>query len=260
MKTDKAYTICPDDNIIAQFIEGTLNEQDEDKVLRHLDCCEICRTVVNFALEVELENDESVAVESNPFSQQNEIPPYHAAGKNGASSAEEISQSQTTKNANTCAIKIQQLILSDFGIHISEKQLVNEALQEGWYCKNKGMLLEHVGKTLNKHGIETQRKLNAALNDLSAALQENSKVIVAVDSGELWCDSWDEYKREMQEDLVEEIPDHVVLIEDLLTEKTTIVGVLIKDPVLFDGVKSVAIDVFMNAWQDSDFFMIKTVQ
>lgn len=35
--------------------------------------------------------------------------------------------------ADTCAIKSQQLILNDFGVPVSEDQLVQYSIEHGWY-------------------------------------------------------------------------------------------------------------------------------
>lgn len=260
MKEDKAYIVCPDDNVIAQFIEGTLNVNDEDLVLRHLDRCEKCYEIVNTALKFEEEDGRHIH-KSIPLDEFKDIPNYHAAGKNDSSDEQQTDNKETkfSGKKNTCAIKVQHLILNSFEIYITEKQLLEEAQQEGWYNKDKGMLLEHVGKTLVKHGINTDRRINTDLHELVLAIKEGSKVIVAVDSGELWFCSREEQEQEKEEDLLEEIPDHVVLVENVQTVNKTIVSVSIKDPLLFEGTKKVDIDVFMNAWQDSDFFMIKTV-
>ena len=248
--------------MLAQFIEGTLSEKDEDLVLLHLDHCPTCYNIVRAALESELEEVVTDSEQGTPRDESIEILNYHAAGNNdnGQQQHHHTNKCKYCKKDYTCAVKVQQLVLAEFDIKIPEKELLEEARQEGWYVEGKGMLLEHVGKTLNKHGIETNRIINATLQELELACKAGSKVIVAVDSGELWSDSPEEQKREEQEDLIEEIPDHVVLVVGVEKEGETIVGISIQDPVVFDGIKTVASDVFMDAWQDSDFFMLKALR
>lgn len=263
MEKNKAYTICPDDNVLAQFIEGTLSEKDEDLVLLHLDHCPTCYNIVKATLESELEEVMSDSELNNPDDEPLEILNYHAAGNNDNGQQQHhhhTGECKYCKKDYTCAIKVQQLVLAEFDIEIPEKDLLEEARQEGWYVDDKGMLLEHVGKTLNKHGIETDRIINASLEELELACKAGCKVIVAVDSGELWSDNPENQRREEQEDLIEEIPDHVALVVGVEKEGDTIVGISIQDPVVFDGIKTVAPDVFMDAWQDSDFFMIKALR
>ena len=261
MEKNKSYTICPDDNVLAQFIEGTLAEKDEDLVLLHIDYCPTCYNIVRAALESELEEAISDTEQSNKGDDSVEILNYHAAGNNNSGKEQHAHSGECKfcKKDYTCAIKVQQLVLAEFDIIIPEKELLEEARLEGWYVEGKGMLLEHVGKSLNKHGIETDRIINATLQDLEQACKARSQVIVAVDSGELWSASPEEQKREKQEDLVEEIPDHVALVVEIEKEGESIVGISIQDPVVFDGIKTVAPEIFVDAWQDSDFFMIRTI-
>ena len=254
--------MCPDDNVLAQFIEGTLAEKDEDLVLLHLDQCPTCYSIVRAAMESELEEAISDTEQSNADVNSIEILNYHAAGNNNSGQEQHAHSGECKfcKRDYTCAIKVQQLVLAEFDIIIPEKQLLEEARMEGWYVEGQGMLLEHVGKSLNKRGIKTERIINATLQDLEQACKAGRKVIVAVDSGELWCSGPEEQKREEQEDLVEEIPDHVALVVEIEKEGESIVGISIQDPVVFEEVKTVAPEIFVNAWQDSDFFMIKTLR
>ena len=53
MKTNNKYMICPNENELAQFIEGTINTDREDFILKHLDECEKCAEVMTLALEFE---------------------------------------------------------------------------------------------------------------------------------------------------------------------------------------------------------------
>ena len=171
MEKNKAYTICPDDNVLAQFIEGTLSEKDEDLVLLHLDHCPTCYNIVRAALESELEEVVTDSGQGTSGDESIEILNYHAAGNNdnGQHQHHHTNKCKYCKKDYTCAVKVQQLVLAEFDIKIPEKELLEEARQEGWYVEGKGMLLEHVGKTLNKHGIETNRIINATLQELELA-------------------------------------------------------------------------------------------
>jgi hypothetical protein len=266
MKENNKYMICPDDNILAQFIEGTLDASNEDVVLMHLDHCKKCYNIVLTALEFEETNSQQHNEANNSVKIFNEIPKYHAAGKNNDSVKKRALQTEENKmprqsldENNSCAIKVQQFILKEFGKDISENELIEEAQKERWFVQGKGMLLEHVGKTLIKHGISIKTMLQANEQDILIALREGSKVIVGVDSGELWSDTIEELLNEKAEDLIEEIPDHVVLVEGVTIEGGKITRVIIRDPEISDKVQEVSPDIFMDAWKDSQYFMIKTI-
>jgi hypothetical protein len=87
---------------------------------------------------------------------------------------------------DTCAIKSQQLILEDFGIDITEDQLVQEAIVKGVYHPGGGTMPQDVGKLLLEHGVPIEVTNHANLIDLTHALAQGHKVIIGVDSGELW--------------------------------------------------------------------------
>lgn len=86
------------------------------------------------------------------------------------------------------------------------------------------------------------------LESLAAHLAEGYSIIVAVDSGELWTG-------EEQEDLV---PDHAVLVTGIDVERET---VLVSDPGHPGGnVAEYPIDLFLNAWADSENAWIVTAE
>ena len=69
--------------------------------------------------------------------------------------------------SDTCAIKSQQLILSDFGIPITEDQLVQYSMDQGWYTGDgSGTHLSDVGKLLADAGIPCTQSVDANIYDL----------------------------------------------------------------------------------------------
>lgn len=70
---------------------------------------------------------------------------------------------------DSCAIKSQQLILNDFGIEVSEVDLVQTAAVNGWY--NGGTAPQDVGNLLELANIPVTRQEGAnvfnLVNDLN---------------------------------------------------------------------------------------------
>ena len=66
--------------------------------------------------------------------------------------------------SDTCAIKSQQLILEDFGINVTEADLVRTAAEHGWY--NGGTLPQDVGKLLELADIPVTRQEGANVCNL----------------------------------------------------------------------------------------------
>ena len=89
----------------------------------------------------------------------------------------------------SCAIRSQEIILRDYGIVIPQEELIQYAIQNGWYDPNPangGTPKQHVGNILDACGIPTQRTENASIYDIISELRAGHRVIVSVDANELW--------------------------------------------------------------------------
>lgn len=151
---------------------------------------------------------------------------------------------------DTCAIKSQQLILKDFGFHLTEDQLRNEALMYGWY--NGGTSPEDVGKLLELHGIPVSQYENANIFNLVNELAQGHKVIVGVDSGELWGDNIFDKLFEDNE------ADHALIVSGVDTSDPNNVKVIVTDPGTGSLLKEYSMEEFVDAWEDSNCFMMAT--
>lgn len=151
---------------------------------------------------------------------------------------------------DTCAIKSQQLILKTFGIDISEDDLRQEAIDLGIY--NGGTMPEDVGVLLNEHGVSTHTLHGAHVFDLVNELAQGHKVIVGVDSGELWHDNWfDDYFEDFQ-------ADHALVVSAIDTSDPNNTQVILTDPGTGQPAATYSLYEFMEAWQDSNCFMVAT--
>lgn len=151
---------------------------------------------------------------------------------------------------DTCAIKSQQLILEDFGIHFTEEQLRNEAMMYGWY--NGGTSPEDVGKLLELHGIPVSQYENANIFNLVNELAQGHKVIVGVDSGELWGDNI------FDKIFEDNAADHALIVSGVDTSDPNNVKVIVTDPGTGNLLKEYSMEEFVDAWEDSNCFMMAT--
>ncbi|MBL6459379.1 C39 family peptidase [Belnapia sp. T6] len=86
----------------------------------------------------------------------------------------------------TCAIVAQLGIIETFtGTAVTEAQLVYDATVNGWLT-DAGTYLPDMGKLLDKYGVPNHTKTDATIEDLVAELAAGHRVIVTIDSGELW--------------------------------------------------------------------------
>lgn len=158
--------------------------------------------------------------------------------------------------SDTCAIKSQQLILEKFGIDISEEQLRSEAVNHGWYTPGAGTSMENVGKLLELHGVNVHQYVNGNIFNVVNELAQGHNVIMGVDSGELWHYGF-------IEKLEDKLPggeraDHALIVSGIDTSDPNDVKVIITDPGTGDYCKDYSFAQFVDAAEDSKFFMVTT--
>lgn len=161
---------------------------------------------------------------------------------------------------DTCAIKCQQLIIQQFtGKTISEEELVIEAMERGWYRPGEGTPIEHLGNLLESHGIAVNRYIRANVLNLAAELGQGHKVIVAVDSRELW----DQHPllrhiNELLDNVGFANANHAILVSAIDTRDWPEVYVIVSDPGTGRPLERYPLEQFLSAWGDSEFFMVAT--
>ncbi len=160
--------------------------------------------------------------------------------------------------SDTCAIKSQQLILNDFGIPITEDQLVQQAETLNIYHQGQGGTSpDDVGKLLEINGVSCTQHENASIYDLTSALAKGEKVIIGVDSGELW-DGGTITK--LKDSFIGEQADHALIVAGIDTTDPNDVQVILTDPGTGQEGARYPIAQFLDAWHDSGNFMVTTDQ
>jgi hypothetical protein len=101
----------------------------------------------------------------------------------GDSEAQGLWREQSTPF--TCAVVSQQMILESFGVQVSEAQLVYDSVSNGWLSEG-GTSVGDVGALLDYYGIPVHQGAGGDIESLVYELAQGHKVIVGVDSGELW--------------------------------------------------------------------------
>lgn len=158
--------------------------------------------------------------------------------------------------ADSCAIKSQQIILNEFGVPVTEDQCVLYSYEHGWYNgTGEGTAFEDVGKLLNDGGVSTHQKYNADVFDIMNELSQGHKIIVGVDSGELWGNEYIEWLRDF---FLGDTPDHAIIVSGIDTTDPNNTQILVTDPGNGDHNKAYPLDQFMDAWKDAQCFMVAT--
>jgi len=153
----------------------------------------------------------------------------------------------------TCAVVAQLGIIEAFtGEPVSEAQLVYDATANGWLSDN-GMSPLDVGNLLDLYNIPCHVEMGATIQDLMAELTQGHKVIVGVDSGELWHQDFP------LEDFFQQAADHAIWVTGVDTSDSDNPMVIINDSGDPNGAgKAYPMADFVDAWEDSGFRYVGT--
>ena len=157
---------------------------------------------------------------------------------------------------DTCAIKSQQLILNDFGIPVTEDQCVQYSIEHGWYANDgSGTSTGDIGKLLCDAGVPCTQTDGANVYDLANQLAQGHKIIVTVDSGELWDNSILDWLKDI---FFGDTPDHALIVAGIDMTDPDNPMVIVTDPGNGHPAQPYPLDQFMDAWSDSNCFMVST--
>lgn len=162
---------------------------------------------------------------------------------------------------DTCAIRSQEIVLRDYGIEVPQEALIQISAEQGWYTPGEGMAPMHVGKLLDLAGVDCHQSENNTVFDLMRELSQGHRVIVGVDSGELWADNFFDKVSEMCEDYINgERPDHALIVAGIKVDSMNPedVKVILTDPGQGTVRVEYSFEQFYDAWKDSNCFMVTT--
>lgn len=155
---------------------------------------------------------------------------------------------------DTCAIKSQQLVLQQFGINVSQEELIDIAKVNGWYAEGYGTPQNMVGNLLEHFGVGVKSTEGNNIFNISNELAQGHQVIAAVDGMELVDPDGNRWK-----DLVYgQKADHALVVSGIDTTDPDNVKVIITDPGNGNKLMEYPAEQFMDAWKDSNCFMVST--
>ena len=214
--------------VLAAFFDGNATAQESKEIFGALAEDAELRELMHIS--------QSVDAELGMISQECEFIPMTA-------------MAATCNEENYCCLECEKYILRRLEIEFDEKQLLQNAIQNGWQ-KEKGTALHNVGRHLESIGLVVTRQYNALIKDIANALDENECVIVAVDGGELLGNRVDETIEDL---LIGQIPDHTVVVLSLDEKSNTIT---LFDPNSSDAEDAYPIEQFKDAWNDSKNYLV----
>lgn len=156
---------------------------------------------------------------------------------------------------DTCAFQSQAIILREYGFDVKQEDLMQIAKKQGWYVEGYGTPEDKVGKLLEYYGLDTSITEGNNIFNLANELAQGHRILVTVDSGELWSPGLGE---KMEDLLIGEQADHALLVVGVDTSNPSDVKVIVTDPGNGNTQYAYSEKDFMNAWKDSNCFMAST--
>ena len=156
-------------------------------------------------------------------------------------------------NENSCAIHSQYHVLKDYGYTGTIEDLKQEAIDNGWYDPATGTSPENVGKLLEAHGVPCNVYVNANEYNLISELAQGKRVIVGLDSGEIW--EGEGVLQDFWEKITGGGADHAVVVSGINTADPDNIKVVLTDSGAGHAAIEYPLDQFMDAWKDGECTM-----
>jgi hypothetical protein len=159
---------------------------------------------------------------------------------------------------DTCAVVAQEFVLESLtGEDYTEGELAQLAAENGWYKPPTGTPFKHTDSLLEAAGVPTETQYGGTVEDITQSLEEGNKVIVGVDSDEIWNLGLNPRLDEMKGDPIPgQDANHAVEVTGIV-ETAQGPQVVINDPGHPDGAgRMIPLSEFESAWMDADAYMV----
>lgn len=155
---------------------------------------------------------------------------------------------------DTCAIQSQHLILQQFGINVTQEEMIAIAKENGWYAEGYGTPINMVGKLLDYYGVDIKASEGNNIFNLSNELAQGHQIIVGVDADEL-VNPTGSFGHDV---IFGESANHALVVVGIDTSDPDDVQVIVTDPGTGNRQMAYPAEQFMDAWKDSNCFMVST--
>lgn len=169
--------------------------------------------------------------------------------------AEDMEHWEYQGQTGRCAIYAQKFAIEAItGREIPIEELVAVAEENGWFVpgENEGTVSLNMDKLVEYYGVENEMSFNNDIESLEEALNDGHKVIVSVDSGQIW--------KGEENDIFspETTADHAVEVIGIDRTDPESPMVVLNDSGTPNGRgELVPLEVFENAWSAGDSQMIE---
>ena len=214
------------DELLAAYLDGNTSEEETKQVLQALKTDKHLQEVLDIALQTE---EEATVMPLNTTFSNEVIPMLQKAAISGE---------------NICAVLCEIFILHRRQLPYDEEWLLNTARRKDW-LKPEGTPLYCVGNLLAYSGMFVSRKYDSTIEDIYHALKKDNDVVVGVDREKLYAEDLD----------LEDLTNHAVVVTHIENDMVTIF-----DPYEEPYISNIPLLDFLNAWKESQNYMIQVLQ
>lgn len=215
------------DELLAAYLDGNTSKEETMQILEALKEDKELQEVLDIALQTEVEN--AVQFPFNATFTKEAIPMLQKAALSGE---------------NICAVLCEIFILHRRHLPYDEEWLMNTARRRDW-LKPEGTPLYCLGNLLAYSGMFVSRKYGSTLEDIRQALSKDNDVVVGVDREKLYSEAVD----------LGNLTNHAVVVTHVEDDAVTVFDPY-EEPYIF----RIPLSDFLNAWKESQFYMIQVLQ
>lgn len=214
------------DEMLAAFLEGNTCKEETKRVLQAMKSDKQLQEVLNIALQAE-EDTSAISL-----------------GTSFSGGALPMLQKAAISGENICAVLCEIFILHRRHLPYDEEWLLNTARRKDW-LKPEGTPLYCLGNLLAYSGMFVSRKYNSTIEDIRRAIEKDNDVVVGVDREKLYAEDID----------MEDLTNHAVVVTHMEDNAVTIF-----DPYEAPYISNIPLSDFLNAWKESQYYMIQILQ
>lgn len=214
------------DELLAAYLDGNTNEEETKQVLQALKADKQLREVLDIAIKAE----------DNMLD--------YSMGSSFSAEVIPMLQKAAISGENICAVLCEIFILHRRNLPYGEKWLLNTARRKDW-LKPEGTPLFCLGNLLAYSGLLITRQYDSKIEDIRQALKMDNDVVVGVDREKLYAEEVD----------LEDLTNHAIVVTHIDDDSVTIF-----DPYEAPYISNIPISDFLNAWKESQYYMIQVLQ
>lgn len=158
-------------------------------------------------------------------------------------------------DTNRCALYSQKFVIEELSgseEKIDIEEFTQVAKDNGWFTEEEGTTFLNMNHMLDYYGIDNEMSFHNTIDDIEACLNDGGKVIVSLDSNEIW------HGQDNNIFVPSNSSNHAVEVIGIdRTDPNHVMVILNDSGTPYGRGEMVPLEVFEGAWEDGDCQMIE---